>query len=73
MLHDAAVPSAWEVLIPALRGIGGVVFLALLSTFVGVVSYFLLSGEAAMPSRDTVALRRKRDVPVGTDQLGAIE
>jgi hypothetical protein len=74
----AALPSVWEVLLPALLGgIGGVVLLALCSAMWAAVSYLILGGDdvwrAVMPGQGAVELMCKSDVPVGVDQLGAAE
>jgi hypothetical protein len=74
----AAVPSVWDVLLPALLGgVSGIVVLTLLSAIWGLVSYFLLDGDdvwaAMMPGQEAVELVCRRDVPVGVEQLGAVE
>jgi hypothetical protein len=74
----AAVPSIWEVLLPAVLGaVGGIVVLTLLSAIWGLVSYFLLGGDdvwgATMPGRGAAELVCRRDIPVGVEQLGAVE
>jgi hypothetical protein len=60
-----------------LLGLGVIVVLALLSTIWGLVSYFLLDGDdvwaATMPGQGAVELVCRRDVPVGVEQLGAVE
>jgi hypothetical protein len=74
----AAVPSVWNVLLPALLGgLGGVVVLTLFSAIWGLLSYFVFGGddiwEAVMPGQGPVELTCKTEVPVGPDQLGAAE
>lgn len=74
----AAVPSVWDVLLPALLGgFGGVVVLTICSAIWGVLSYFVFGGddiwESLMPGQGAVELRCKTEVPVGPDRLGAAE
>jgi hypothetical protein len=73
----AGVPSVADVLWPALLGgIGGVVALALLAAAWGFVSYLLLGGDDIWEARmngTLVELVCKAAVPVGPDQLGAME
>ena len=74
----AAVPSVWDVLLPALLGgLGGVVVLTTCTAIWGMLSYFALGGddiwEAVMPGQVAIELRCKTEVPVGFDRLGAAE
>ena len=73
----AAVPSIWDVLWPALLGgLGGVVVLTIYSVARGVLSYFVCGGDDNWVGRvngGMVELVCKTEVPVGPDQLGAME
>jgi hypothetical protein len=74
----AAVPSVWDVLLPALLGgIGGLVALTMLSAIWGLLSYFAFRGddiwEAMMPGQGAVEILCRTAVPVSVDQLGATE
>ncbi|HEV2973998.1 MAG TPA: hypothetical protein VGX69_03255 [Solirubrobacteraceae bacterium] len=76
--HVAAVPSVWDVLLPALLGgVGGIVVLTMFSAISGLVSYFVLDGDdvwtVVMPGQGAVELVCRREVPVGVEQLGAVE
>jgi hypothetical protein len=73
----ATVPSVWDVLLPALLGgIGGLILLTLGSALWGLVPYFTRGDDtwqALMPGQAASELVCKTEVPVGVDQLGAME
>ena len=74
----AAVPSVWDVLLPALLGgMGGIVILAVLSAIYGWGRYFIGAGDdvwtATMPGQGAAEVICRTDVPVAVDQLGAVE
>jgi hypothetical protein len=74
----AAVPSVWDVLLPALLGgLGGIVVLTIGSAIWGLLSYLAFGGddiwEAVMPGQGATELRCRTEVPIGPDRLGATE
>jgi hypothetical protein len=74
----AAVPTVWDVLLPALLGgLGGVVALTLCSAIWGWLRYFAFGGDdiwtARMPDHGAVELVCRTETPVGVDRLGATE
>lgn len=74
----AAVPSVWDVLLPALLGgLGGIVALTICSGAWGLLRYFAFGGddiwEAVMPGQGAAEVLCRPEVPVGVDRLGAAE